>query len=158
MIEMVVRGVGRDRERRSAVARLEAPNLAGKARVALPLSHVEAHALAHELRGHATMRGEAFTLLDRVVTGLGATISAVELVLDEDAATIARLRLERPEGALELPLEIGQALGLAVSRRLPLLAAEALLTRADAPVAESPERATASPAEVPEAFLRAFAE
>ena len=158
MIEMLVRGVGRDRDSGRALVRLEAPNLGPKATLALPLPNAEAHALAHELRGQGTLRGQAFVLLDRVVTRLGATVSAVEIVPSGADGAIARLRLERPEGGLELPVELGQVLGLSVARRIPVLVSKALLAPAEAPAADASELAPAGSVEVPEAFLRAFAD
>ena len=157
MIEMLVRGVGRDRESGRALVRLEAPNLGPEAQMALPLSGAEAHALAHELRGQSTLRGQAFDVLDRAVTRLGATISAIEIVPSDAGAPTARLRLARPAGELELPVELGPALALAVSRRARLLVSEALLGAAEADP-DVPAPTTATPVEVPAAFLRAFAE
>ena len=160
MIEMLVRGVGRDRDSGRVLVHLEGPNLGPDAKLALPLSGPDAHGLMHELRGHSTLRGQAFDLLDRVVTQLGATISVVELVPSGDGAPSARLRLERPEGEVELPVDLGQALALAVSRRVRLLVSEALVTAAEteAATAEASTPPTAAPVEVPAAFLRAFGE
>ena len=157
MIEMLVRGVGRDRDSGRILVQLEAPNLGPEAKLAVPLPGPDAHALIHELRGHSTLRGQAFDLLGRVVTRLGATVSVVELVPSAQGAPSARLRLERPEGGLELPIDLGQALALVVSRRVRLLVSEALLGAVEADV-EAPAPTTATPVEVPAAFLRAFGE
>lgn len=117
--------------------------------------------LAHELRGEATLPGLGFDLLGDVMHALGGDLAAVELGPGQDGRTRARLRLESHEGRSVVPARLGLAIALSARLKVPLLMEESLFgdpspddktaTAEPTPVVED-----ASPAEIPDVFLRAF--
>lgn len=153
MIEMRVREVRRVDDQKRAVAVLERAGDGDSADLELELGAADGHALAHELRSHGTMRAHAYGLMAKVLSSLHGRISAVEIIANKQNEPAGRLRVVGPEGELRIAVCIGQALGLAVSQKIPLLVAESLLSApaVDEPVAEPS-------AEVPDVFLRAFVE
>jgi hypothetical protein len=160
MIETMVRAVERSRHTQEAVAILEPVSSDRSGRLALPLARPEAHALAHELQGQPTLRAEAFALLPRLLGYFDGRVSGVELRPGRGGSPVARLRLDGLGGRRAVPVEIGQALSLAVALRLSVLVSEALLgpLAADRPVAlpEPAVSGVAGPVEVPDVFRRAF--
>ncbi len=153
MIEMLVRAVRRCPRTGKPVAILESRGDGPGPRLALPLSKTEAHALLHELHDQETLRRHAFALMSQVAQGLRGTLSAVEVKPTGDGVAAAHLVVEGPDGSIRLPVELGPALSLTVGQRIPLRASEALLPT-HAYEEETDE--VKGPAEVPEAFLRAF--
>ena len=130
----------------------------------VPMSRPEAHMVAHELRGEATLPGLGFDLLGDVMHALGGDLAAVELKPGPEDRPNARLRLESHEGRSVVPARLGLAIALAARLKVPLLVDEALLdgsvqVSGAAPAGEPLDtRAPAAPAEVPDIFLRAFEE
>lgn len=153
MIEMVVRGVERCSRSGQPVAVLEARAAALYPRIALTVTPGEAHALVHELRHQDTLRTQAFALLARVLTNLHGRLAAVEIRPARDRLATALLRLECPTGRSRVPVEVGQAIGLAVRLKIPLLASRSLLRLLSAGAASpEPDQQT----KVPAPFRRAF--
>jgi bifunctional DNase/RNase len=159
MIEMLVRTVRKCPRTGKPVAILEPRARGAGPRLALTMPKPEAHALLHELHAQETLRGQAFALLGQVLDGLHARLAAVEIVPADDGAAVARLQLDDAQGTVRLPLTVGQGLGIAVSQRVPLLVAEAILAThayqdGAAALDDTPDGTT----QVPDAFLRAFEE
>ena len=130
----------------------------------VPMSRPEAHMLAHELRGETTLPGLSFDLLADMLHALGGDLAAVELAPGADERPMARLRLESHEGRSVVPARLGLAIALAARLKVPLLLDEALLDAGTSSalaevdgVPHVPEDG-ATPAEVPDVFLRAFEE
>ncbi len=153
MIEMRVREVRRSARDGRPTAVLERRGEGEPLELELILGHAEGHALMHELHGQSTLRSHTLAVMARVLAGLDGRLSAVEIHPGDNRTPVGRLRVVGPRGEAEVSVCVGQALGLAVSQRLPLLVAESLLA------APAIEPSPAEPeAEVPEVFLRAFVE
>jgi bifunctional DNase/RNase len=169
MLELRVTSIERERETGAAVVLLasRAEGAAGPV-LALTVCHREACALAHELRNKPTTRGQAFALLERGLGALGARLARVRLLPGFAGNVAARVELDAPSGPVEVPIEVGQALGLALVRGVPLVAAPELLERMGgggarraaplAPPAETLGPALGPPPAILAAFVRAFAD
>jgi bifunctional DNase/RNase len=153
VIEMRVREVRRSSEGSRPVAILERRGEGDPLELELSLGAAEAHALTHELRGHRTLRSHTLATMTRVLAGLHGRLTAVEVGPGADEAPVGRLRVVGPHGELDITVCVGQALGLAVTQRIPLLVAESLL----APPDSAGQPSEPAP-EVPEIFFRAFVE
>ena len=150
MIEMDVRAVTLHPQSGRPIAVLEPRDPADRGGLALPISKPEACSLAHELIGKPSQRQQSLVLLARCIHTGDGRIAAIRIVLDATGAPAARLELEWPAGRVDEIIPVGQALGLAVLLRMPVLVDEALLT------VQSPTTETPTTTEVPTAFRRAF--
>jgi hypothetical protein len=155
MIEMVVRAVEQCPRSGQPVAVLEARAAAIYPRLVLTVTPGEAHALVHELRHQETLRAQAFGLLVRVLAGVRGKLSAAEIRPARGRLAMARLRLECPSGKFRVPIEVGQAIGLAVQLNVPLLASRGLFSML---ATREPPTMADHRHDVPEPFRRAFGE
>ena len=151
MIEMLVRAVTTHPQTGRSVAVLEARAGDAPALLALGLTRAEACSLSHELAAKPTMRQQSLALLARCLESRDARIVAVRILPGAAGMASARIDLAWPDGPAETAVETGQALGLAVALRVPLLVAEALLAEHQ-PTTNEPLAASG----VPAAFRRAF--
>ena len=153
MIEMGVRAVTVQPHSRRPVAVLQARGSGGHPTLALGIPRAEACALAHELVGKSSLRQQSLALLARCLEVRQGRIAAVRLAPGAAGTPTACLELAWPDGRSDEPITIGQALGVAVALRVPLLVSEALLTdQQHVPAAPSPTPASG----IPPAFDRAF--
>lgn len=105
--------------------------------LALEVGAGDAHALRHELHGQATPRSQALDLAGHVARALGGSVVSARLVPDGPERLRAELEVAGPGGTVRIPATPGQALGVALSLRVPLLGHSSLFrpTRLNAAIA-----------------------
>lgn len=153
MIEMIVRTVDTHPETGRPVAVLGPRTDGAGPLLAFTISPAEACSLSHELSLQATLRGQAFSLLTRCLECLVSRVAAIRIVPAAPGMAAARLELDCPSERTEVPVEVGQAFGLAVALRMPLHVADDLVPGGTGQPVGS---LSAAPMDVPTVFRRAF--
>lgn len=157
MIAMTVRRIDVHRETGLPVAILEPWNRERYPSLVVTLSRAEACSLSHELSLRPTLRSRAFGLLARCLGRFESQVVVIRLLAATAGLASAELELDCPSGTSRVSTEVGQALGLAVTLGIPLLAAEELMSTTDSDTGRANDApAVGRPAGVPTAFKRAF--
>ena len=168
MIEMRVRQVSHHTPSGSDVVVLEAEEADGSPMIALAVSRADALSLMHEIDQATTPRSAVYDLLVRVIGSAGNSVEKIQIRQASPAMAQASVRIEGPQGAVELTIEVAQAVSLSTRVGQTLTVAEDLVDAVtQAPEAPSPRSRLASansaPAnsapeapDVPEEFRRAF--
>ena len=155
MIEMRVRQVSHHAPSGSDVVVLEAEMENSSPTIALAVSRADALSLLHEIGAEATPRVAVYDLLVRVVGAAGSsTVEHIQIHQAGKAMAHASLRIEGPHGAVDLTIEVAQAISLSTRTGVALGVAEDLIESVAA--AGETMGVADPPASVPDPFRRAF--
>jgi bifunctional DNase/RNase len=154
VIEMRVRQVSHHASSGSDVVVLEAEMENGSPTIALAVSRADALSLRHEIGAEATPRVDIYDLLVRVVGAAGSTVEHIQIHQAGKAMAHASLRIEGPHGAVDLTIEVAEAMSLSTRTGVALGVAEDLIESVAA--AGETMGVADPPASVPDPFRRAF--